>query len=109
MNTTNKPTELSLTFINDDMLKQYVYNCINYHIQQLVSFNNSWYGPTQDKTMFYFTGVAPYREVYIRKWIDELRPRVTGFAIRITKRAGFDAMLTITITRKRSNKMIFFT
>lgn len=109
MSISKHPTEISLSVIGDDKLKQYIRDCIIYHVNQLVSVCNGWYGPVIDKTMFYFTGIHPYREVYVRSVINDLRQELSnGFKIRLTKRAGFDAMLTVTITRKISDSTIYF-
>ena len=108
MNTSNKPLEISVYFTPDDRLEFAIRNSIAQHISCLNNWNWNTYGVSYDKTMFYLTGIAPGRENVIRSIISKLRSELPGYTIRLTKRAGFDAMLTVTITRRRSKAIKFF-
>ncbi len=108
MNISNKPIEISVYFTPDDSLEITIRHAISQHIICLNNWNWNTCGVAYDKTMFYLTGIAPGRENVIRSIISKLRSELPGYTIRLTKRAGFDAMLTVTITRRRSKAIKFF-
>ena len=103
----NQPPEVSVTFVSDYDLKPYVENAINHHVW-ILAHGPSLPGAYYNKMQFYFTGVNPLREVHIRNIIKEYRKNLPGYTVRITKRAGFDAMLTITVTRHISKQPRYF-
>ena len=108
MNNNNKPLEISVSFTPDQQLETVVRNAVQQHRYWLNNWNWNTAGIAYDKTMFYFTGIAPGREILIRNIINVLRKEEPGYTIRVTKRAGFDAMLTVTLTRRRSKAIKFF-
>lgn len=95
--------EISVSQVLDRDLETCIDNAVKYSIHHLVRINNNC-GAYCPKMMFYITGIVPGREYAIRAIIDRIRPLLTGYTIRLTKRAGFDAMLTVTITRKIQRK-----
>lgn len=107
----NNPPEISVTFVPWYELKQLITNCVYQFIHNMESYNSirPYTEPACTKTQFYLTGIEPMKKPIVRGIIDDLRPLVSGYVIRITTRAEFDAMMTITITRKRIKTPKYFT
>ena len=97
------PPMISVSHIQSrEELDKFIHALLTRVIYNLVCTQNSqsWQGPLANKTCFYITGACPIVEENIRKLVDHYRNEFPGYIIRLTKRAHFDAMITVTITRR---------